>query len=951
MKLGWRRLCWIWVHLLILLISSVNSIKAQPPSSIDYSPNFYNVSMVRFVLYRDGGGGFGTGFACGFYCNDFLFAVFILQTKNASLIPSGIEFSQVVWSANGNYPVGENATLQLTRADLMLRDGDRTLVWSTNTSGDSIAGLNMTEIGNLVLFDGNNRTVWQSFDHPTDSLLLGQKLVEGQKLTASLSESNWTEGGLHSLSVTSRGLIASIGSSPPQVFYKYMISGLAESIKLRSVIFESGSLSFSASSADPNQPIRYGSKMIVPSSAQYMKFGSDGHLRLYEWAETRWKEVEDLLTRDVGECGYPMVCGNYGICLNGECSCPGATSGDVLYFRQINDWQPELGCSQVIPLSCEASQYHNFLELKDITYFTFTDDLTDTDMETCKQACLKSCSCKAALFRYDENSSIGNCFLPSQLFSLANDVRNNASYKSFAFMKVQISPTVQPPTEPPIVQAPSEPPIVQAPTSEASPTPVPSKKKKGWSLIILGSSLGALFCVFLIIGIWVVIFRKNRDAKEDEEDDLDQVPGVPARFSYTDLKAATENFSRKLGEGGFGSVFEGTLSNGTKVAVKQLYGVGQMKKSFLAEVETIGGIHHVNLVRLIGFCAEKLHRLLVYEYMCNGSLDNWIFHKNQDCVLDWQSRQKIIIDVAKGIAYLHEECRQKIVHLDIKPQNILLDYNFNAKVSDFGLSKLIERDQSQVVTTMRGTPGYMAPEWLSSIITEKVDVYSFGVVVMEILCGRKNLDRSQPEDDMHLLSLFKRKAEEEQLFDLVDKYSEDLQLHATEAVEVMKVAAWCLQSDFTKRPSMSVVVNVLDGLIDVEPDLNYSFSTPPPPQMTTITHNEVELGVSSSLLPSVLSGPSYPRKCSLDEGIEYLFECAIERLERKKVEYVEKIKKKAALIHKSAEEKRAMVEAKRGEDLLKANEVAAKTVQPEMLQRSSLDASEIEILRPDKQRK
>lgn len=181
----------------------------------------------------------------------------------------------------------------------------------------------------------------------------------------------------------------------------------------------------------------------------------------------------------------------------------------------------------------------------------------------------------------------------------------------------------------------------------------------------------------------------------------------------------------------------------------------QIKKSFLAEVETIGSIHHVNLVRLMGFCVEKSCSLLVYEYMANGSLDR-IFHRSDDSGFEWRQRKKIILDIAKGLSYLHEDCRQKIVHFDIKPQNILLDENFNAKVGDFGLSKLVDRDQSQIMTTMRGTPGYMAPEWLSSVITEKVDVYSFGVVFLEILCGRKNIDRSQPEEEMHLLGLFKK---------------------------------------------------------------------------------------------------------------------------------------------------------------------------------------------------
>ncbi|CAL5403907.1 unnamed protein product [Camellia sinensis] len=243
--------------------------------------------------------------------------------------------------------------------------------------------------------------------------------------------------------------------------------------------------------------------------------------------------------------------------------------------------------------------------------------------------------------------------------------------------------------------------------------------------------------------------------------------------------------------------------------------------------------------------------------MFNGSLDKWIFQRHQELTLGWQSRRKIIMDIAKGLAYLHEDCRQKIFHLDIKPQNILLDEYCNAKISDFGLSKLIDKDQSQVVTTLRGTPGYLAPEWLNSIITEKVDVYSFGVVVLEMLCGRKNLDRSQPEEDMHLLSLFKRKAEEERLNDIVDKCNDEMQLHGAEVVEMMRVAVWCLQSDFSRRPSMSVVVEVLEGSVDVENNLDYNFTNPAIPRsIAAAGQQEHATGAATTLLfPSALSGP------------------------------------------------------------------------------------------------
>ncbi|KAL7215735.1 hypothetical protein ACSBR1_027807 [Camellia fascicularis] len=386
-----------------------------------------------------------------------------------------------------------------------------------------------------------------------------------------------------------------------------------------------------------------------------------------------------------------------------------------------------------------------------------------------------------------------------------------------------LSPPPPPPPSPPHHPPPSSAVVVAPFPSPFSPSNSSQKKSRQLIIIILGSSLGALS---FVVAFCFYLYRTKGESKELDEFYVDQVLGMPTKFSYKDLRAMTCNFNDQLGKGGFGSVFQGKLSDGTKIAVKRLNGSDLVKKSSLAEVETIGSIHHVNLVRLIGFCAEKSYRLLVYEYMSNGSLDTWIFHRHQDRTLGWKSRKKIIMDIAKGLTYLHEECRQKIFHLNIKPQNIFLDEQFNAKISDFGLSKLIDKDQSQVVTIMKGTPGYLASEWVNSIIIQKVDVYSFGVVVLEMLCGRKNLDRSQPEEDMHLLSLFKRKVEEEQLLDIIDKYNDDMQMHREEVVEMMRVVVWYLQSDFSRRPSMSVVVKFLEGSVEVENNLDYNFTTP-----------------------------------------------------------------------------------------------------------------------------
>ncbi|XP_057461221.1 G-type lectin S-receptor-like serine/threonine-protein kinase SD2-5 [Actinidia eriantha] len=771
-------------------------------------------------------------------CNASLLEVILYVASGVTIVEVPVLFAiliyadtyiadhRLVWSANRDSPVGQNATLRFTQnGDLILENGDGSFVWSTNTGGNSVSGLNLTEEGNLVLYDKNNEFVWQSFDQPTDSLLPGQKLGLGSKLTASASESNWSRGSFSLAVQYADGLVAYIESDPAQYYFKQYLEDYLNATTTPYIQFENGSFSgFS----------------ILPATTgpQYMKLEPDGHLKIYEWKEPdyNWMVVADLLTSYIGDCGYPLACGKYGICSNGQCFCPKEANGyEARSFRQSNYRIPNQGCTPVIAISCDHSQCHSLMELHNTSYFNYgqltyneNSNLDDiTDLEDCKKACLNNCSCRAGQFMHSWNNLKGRgCLLVSEVFSLV-DTEGDLMNVS-VFLKVQ---------------------------NPAAATTLASHPKKSRRVtIILGSSLGAFFGVFLMAAIYFFIYGREKEAKELYEIYLNQVPIMASRFSYEDLTTMTNDFSTKLGEGGFGSVFEGTLRNGTQIAVKRLHGLGQIEKSFLSEVETIGGIHHVNLVRLIGFCMERTFRLLVYEYMSNGSLDKWIFNRHKRVTLGWQSRRKIILDIAKGLAYLHEDCSHKIFHLDIKPQNILLDDNLNARISDFGLSKLIDKDQSQVITALRGTPGYLAPEWLTLNITEKVDVYSFGVVVLEILCGRKNLDRSQPEEDMHLLSLLKRKAEEGQLEDIIDEDNDEMRLQEAEVIMMMRVAMWCLQSDFPRRPSMSVVVKVLEGLVDVETDLDYSFTTPR--RIADAAHKEDgALDVATQFLPSALSGP------------------------------------------------------------------------------------------------
>jgi hypothetical protein len=203
--------------------------------------------------------------------------------------------------------------------------------------------------------------------------------------------------------------------------------------------------------------------------------------------------------------------------------------------------------------------------------------------------------------------------------------------------------------------------------------PPRSGKKRAVLPFAIGGGIAGL--VLIVISFAIMRWRQNGD--ESDEDEFGELPRMPARFTFQSLQVATKDFSSKIGEGGFGSVFKGELGD-QLVAVKHLPRAAQGTKEFLAQPQTIGSLHHINLVRLICFCTEKAHRLLVYEYMPRGSLDQWIYRGNNKAPLDWHTRHKIITNIAKGLSYLHQECRQRIAHLDIKPHNILLDDNFES---------------------------------------------------------------------------------------------------------------------------------------------------------------------------------------------------------------------------------------------------------------------------------
>ncbi|KAJ7556796.1 hypothetical protein O6H91_05G099100 [Diphasiastrum complanatum] len=295
-------------------------------------------------------------------------------------------------------------------------------------------------------------------------------------------------------------------------------------------------------------------------------------------------------------------------------------------------------------------------------------------------------------------------------------------------------------------------------------------------------------------------------------------------FTYEELELATNGFSRAnlLGEGGFGYVYKGQLEGGQTVAVKQLkLGGGQGEREFQAEVEIITRIHHRHLVSLVGYCIADTQRLLVYDYVPNGTLE-YHLHGKQRPVVEWATRLKIAIGAARGLAYLHEDCHPRIIHRDIKSSNILLDNNFEAQVSDFGLAKLASDAYTHVTTRVMGTFGYLAPEYASSgKLTDKSDVYSFGVVLLELITGRRPVDTSQPLGQESLVEwgrpLLSQVMEERNLEVLADP-----RLGAYDQKEMIRMvgaAAACVRHSAHKRPRMGQVVRALESEMELS-DLN-----------------------------------------------------------------------------------------------------------------------------------
>ncbi|XP_043725733.1 G-type lectin S-receptor-like serine/threonine-protein kinase SD2-5 [Telopea speciosissima] len=748
--------------------------------------------------------------------SEFAFGFFTTQDVTLFLlVVQHIGSTKVVWTANRGSPIGNSDNFMFAdNGNAYLQSGGR-VVWSTDTGGKGVTSMELKDSGNLVLLGKDGKPLWQSFSHPTDTLLSGQDFFEGMKLVSDPSPNNLT----CYLEINYGDLILYAGFPTPQPYWS-MSKERRKTInkvggEVTSVTLSSNSWKF----YDKNQALLWQfifSQDTNPNNTWAAVLNSQGLISFYNLGNDGSTVAEPMVIPQ-DSCSTPEPCDPYYVCYSdNRCQCPAVLNS-----------QPN--CAPGIESPC-SSKSNGSLELVNagdsLDYFAlgYIPSFSRSDLSGCKNACLSNCSCLALFF----DNSAEQCFLFDQIGSLQQSGQGSTGYISY--IKV----------------------LRDGNQGQKSGGKGSNSSQKHFPIIMAI----AVVTILAISGILYLGFQYHKkktsvpeSPKGSSEEDmfLENLSGAPIRFSYNDLQTATNDFSVKLGHGGFGSVYQGMLPDGTRIAVKKLEGIGQGKKEFRAEVSIIGSIHHIHLVRLKGFCAEGTHRLLVYEYMAKGSLDRWIFPKDrEDHMLDWETRFNIALGMAKGLAYLHEDCDVKIIHCDIKPENVLLDDNYFAKVSDFGLAKLMTREQSHVFTTLRGTRGYLAPEWITNYaISEKSDVYSFGMVLLEIIGGRKNFDPAETSEKAHFPSYAFKMMEEGSTKEILDS---KLNTHKDDrsVITAIKVALWCIQEDMYLRPSMTKVVQMLEGLSPV----------PQPP-----TSSQMGSRLYSSLFKSISdegtsSGPS-----------------------------------------------------------------------------------------------
>ncbi|CAN6843535.1 unnamed protein product [Brassica oleracea] len=351
--------------------------------------------------------------------------------------------------------------------------------------------------------------------------------------------------------------------------------------------------------------------------------------------------------------------------------------------------------------------------------------------------------------------------------------------------------------------------------------PYPKNVTDRTRIILAVCLILAVSVVFVISLIGFLFYMRHKKVKEVLEEW--EVQYGPHRFSYKELYNATKGFKEKqvLGSGGFGQVYKGTLpGSDAEIAVKRTsHASSQGKSEFISKISIIGRLRHPNLVRLLGYCRHKEDLFLVYDLMPNGSLDKYMYHCENQERLSWDRRFKIIKDVASALLYLHQEWVQVIIHRDIKPANVLIDQEMNARLGDFGLAKLYDQGMDPQTSKVAGTFGYIAPEFLrTGRATTSTDVYAFGLVMLEVVCGRRLIERHEAKNEEVLVDWILELWEEGKLFDAVEE-SICQEPNRGEIELVLKLVVLCSYQAESVRPDMSAVMRILNGVLQLPDNL------------------------------------------------------------------------------------------------------------------------------------
>ncbi|KAH7671172.1 S-receptor-like serine/threonine-protein kinase protein [Dioscorea alata] len=719
---------------------------------------------------------------------------FIPYKKNSSLFLVAINYTGgiPVWSPT---PVPTDAAASfslLSNGNLQLVTGSGSILWQSNTTNLNVSSASLTESGELKLLSSSSSSssVWSSFSHPSDTVLENQNFTVNNKLIS----------GNYSFSLTSKGNLTLLWNSSLIYYNKGLNSSFSENKTLISptlVLQNNGILSLVDAALPSSAVIAYSSDYGESGDMlRFFRLDDDGNLRAYSSpkgsgvANARWAAVSD-------QCDVFGWCGNMGVCSYNDsspiCGCP----SENFVFNDPNDHTQ--GCKRITEIQdCPGNS--TMLQLDHTQFLTYPPELSTEEffvgITACRLNCLSGSSCVASTSLADGS---GLCYLKVSNFVSGY---HSPSLPSTSFVKVC------------------------APAAPNQPPPAPEQSGNGSSGmsdgVVAGVVIGVMFgLVALELALWWCFCRNNAKfgSTSAQYALLEYASGAPVQFSYKELQRSTKGFKEKLGDGGFGAVYRGVLVNRTVVAVKQLEGIEQGEKQFRMEVATISSTHHLNLVRLIGFCSEGRHRLLVYEFMKNSSLDNFLFSGESSGKLNWATRFSIAVGTARGITYLHEECRDCIVHCDIKPENILLDENYNAKVSDFGLAKLVnpKDHRHRTLTSVRGTRGYLAPEWLANLpVTSKSDVYSYGMVLLEIVSGRRNFDVSEETGRKKFSTWAYEEFEKGNIGSIIDKRLAEQDIDMEQAERAIQVSFWCIQEQPSMRPSMGKVVQMLEGITEID---------------------------------------------------------------------------------------------------------------------------------------